>query len=138
MLHSPDFDFSFAGLKTAVLRLVEKTKPLDNNMKAAIAREFEEAAVEVLVAKTMKAAAKFSPRSITIGGGVSANKKLRATLSKAVAREYPDIKVFLPEPVLSTDNGLMIAAAGCLRTYVPDSTQKPESITAHGNLRLDA
>jgi N6-L-threonylcarbamoyladenine synthase len=112
MLDSPDFDFSFAGLKTAVLYLVRdltKKYSLDE-IKAEVAYEFQNAAVEVLVAKTIRAAKEFKIKTVLLAGGVAANKKLRADLRQAVG----DAGVSYVQPNLeyTTDNAAMIATAG--------------------------
>ena len=112
MLHSCDHNFSFAGLKTAVLYLVKKLGTLTESQKADIAREFEEACVEVLTRKTLRAANEFSARSIAVGGGVSANRRLRERLAALLSQEFPDVLLFTPAPELTTDNALMIAIAG--------------------------
>jgi len=114
MLNSPDFNFSFSGLKTAVLYLVKKLQPKYGleKIRPQVAFEVEQAIVDVLVAKTIRAAKKYKIKTITIGGGVSANKKLRELLSYKVGKEIKGAKVLLPEVGLSTDNGLVIALAG--------------------------
>jgi N6-L-threonylcarbamoyladenine synthase len=114
MLHSKNLDFSFSGLKTAVLTLVKKH---DSNLceqeKANIARAFVDAMVEVLVAKCMAALKETGMRRLVIAGGVGANVQLRAALDTAAARRR--FEVFYPELALCTDNGAMIAFAGALR-----------------------
>lgn len=133
MLHSKDFDFSFAGLKTAVLYMVKKIPPddLTHDMKAVIAREFENSATEVLLAKTLTAVQQYGARDIILGGGVSANKKIRSAFREAVARELPEARLFIPSAELSTDNGLMIGVAGLLR-----ATMTQKNIRAQGTMRL--
>jgi N6-L-threonylcarbamoyladenine synthase len=105
MLKSGDFDFSFSGLKTAVLTLT-KGKSLTDQDRADLALEIEEAIVEILVTKTLSAAKTHSLGQILLGGGVSANQKLREKMTQAFSG-----KVILPEPKFSTDNGAMIASA---------------------------
>ncbi len=131
MLKSPDFDFSFAGLKTAVLYTVKKIENLTPEIKASIAKEFEDAATEILVTKTLTAAKKYKVREIILGGGVTANKKIRNTFQTTVASELPKTALFIPGHELSTDNGLMIGVAGFLRT--PNATK---NIKAQGTMRL--
>ncbi|MDP2598814.1 MAG: tRNA (adenosine(37)-N6)-threonylcarbamoyltransferase complex transferase subunit TsaD [Candidatus Liptonbacteria bacterium] len=134
MLHSPDFDFSFAGLKTAVLYLVKKLGELTQEQKADIAREFEEACVEVLVTKTLRAVSEFGARAVILGGGVSANKRLCEHLEATVKEKLADVRLFLPEPELTTDNALMIAIAAFFRH---DHPVKLSDLRAIGNWRID-
>ncbi|OGZ07972.1 MAG: hypothetical protein A3C93_04435 [Candidatus Lloydbacteria bacterium RIFCSPHIGHO2_02_FULL_54_17] len=135
MLRSGDHDFSFAGLKTAVLYLIKKIGTLTEKDRADIAREFEEACVDVLVAKTLNAAKAYGAKSIVLGGGVSANTRLRQTLASEVARHLPDTALFIPKPSLATDNALMIALAGALKS---DRTVKDIALLrADGNWRLE-
>lgn len=115
MIYSGDLDFSFSGLKTAVRYAIEG-KSLTDDEKKALARDFEEAAVTVLIHKSIKAIEKYSIRSFILGGGVSANTYLRHAISALNApQSFPDLQVHLPEPTLSTDNSIMIALAGHVR-----------------------
>src|SRR3989344_8302707 len=114
MMHSKDFNFSFSGLKTAVCYLVRdltKIAPLSNSQRTEIAHEAQEAIVDVLVSKTLKAAEKFQPKSILIAGGVSANKRLRSRLAEEVSRLTPKTYYLEPAPQYTTDNAAMIACA---------------------------
>lgn len=114
MLHSKDLNFSFSGLKTAVLTVV-KNHPANicEQDKANIARGFVDALVDVLVAKSMTALKENNLKRLVIAGGVGANRQLRAALNAAAAkRRY---QVFYPELEFCTDNGAMIAFAGALR-----------------------
>lgn len=114
MLHSGDLDFSFSGLKTAVLTLVrEQPQPLDERFCANAARAFQEAIVEVLVKKSLKAMKQTGLKQLVVAGGVGANKQLRATLDDEARRKR--FRVYYPELEFCTDNGAMIALAGCLR-----------------------
>ena len=114
MLHSKNLDFSFSGLKTAVLTLV-KNHPgeLNENDKANIARSFVEAIVDVLVAKCQTALKETKLKRLVIAGGVGANAQLRAALNATASKKH--FQVFYPELELCTDNGAMIAFAGALR-----------------------
>ena len=115
MLHSSDLDFSFSGLKTAVL-YATKDKTLTDDDKKAIARDFEDAVVEVLIKKVSKAIIEHHAESVIVGGGVSANTRLRNEISKLDASLlFPSLKIYLPNPELSTDNSIMIALAGHAR-----------------------
>ena len=114
MLHSKNLEFSFSGLKTAVLTLV-KNHPgeLNENDKANIARSFVEAIVDVLVAKCQTELKYTKIKRLVIAGGVGANAQLREALNAAARKKH--FQVFYPELELCTDNGAMIAFAGALR-----------------------
>lgn len=134
MLRSDDLSFSFAGLKTAVLYLVRSLGELDDSHKANIAREFEEAAIDVLLSKSVRAIEMYDARTLIIGGGVSANDRLRDRFRKEVARVLPSVLLFIPDRELSTDNALMIAIAGYFERE--RATRDTATIIAQGNLRL--
>ena len=106
-----DLDFSFSGLKTAVLRHVKSAgHPLTNDEIADICATFQRVVVSALVERSFVAARRFEAKSIGVAGGVSANSRLRADLTHhGREREMP---TFLPSLALSTDNAAMIAAAG--------------------------
>ena len=113
MLHSKDFDFSFSGLKTAVLTLVKKQPELTDTIKANIAASFQESITEVLIYKTLKAMNSLNLNQIVVSGGVGANKQLREKLTKS--SQENNFKLFFPSLEFCTDNGAMIALAGYLR-----------------------
>ena len=116
MRNSGDLDFSFSGLKTAVLTLVRREQaagPLSDARKADIAREFEAAVVDVLAAKSLAALDATGQRRLVVAGGVGANLTLRARLAAETARR--GAAVFYPPLEFCTDNGAMIALAGALR-----------------------
>lgn len=135
MMDSKDYDFSFSGIKTAVRRVVEAHQPLSDSLKAEIAREFEDAVTDVLVAKTIRALEEYGAQAVLIGGGVSANQHLRERMRDAIKEYGLDAKLLIPPRSLSTDNALMIALAGYFRAqagqYADIST-----LRANGNLRL--
>jgi len=110
MINSGDFSFSFSGLKTALLYKLQK----DKNYKKHIPEycyEFQQSIVDVLIKKTIKAAEKFSAKSILLAGGVSANKELRLQFSDA-SKKLPQTIFYKPELSYTTDNAAMIASAG--------------------------
>lgn len=114
MLHSGDLDFSFSGLKTAVLTHVKRYgETVPERDKANLARAFVDAAVDVLVAKSLAALKRTALKRLVVAGGVGANRQLRAALSAAAAKRGFD--VHYPDLSLCTDNGAMIALAGALR-----------------------
>jgi N6-L-threonylcarbamoyladenine synthase len=119
MLASGDLDFSFSGLKTAVLTVARKAAgggapdALPEACKADIALEFQSAIVDVLAAKSLAALAATGHRRLVVAGGVGANRALRARLVDAVAAR--GAQVFFPDLQFCTDNGAMIALVGALR-----------------------
>jgi N6-L-threonylcarbamoyladenine synthase len=114
MLHSKDLNFSFSGLKTAVLTLVKnQIVNICEQDKANVARAFVNAIVEVLVAKCLAALTQTGLKCLVIAGGVGANRQLREALNAAAERRR--FKVFYPALEFCTDNGAMIAFAGAMR-----------------------
>lgn len=105
MIDQKNYDFSFSGLKTAVKRLYEQ----NTDLKDSIACEFENAVVDVLVHKTMKAAKKYNVKSVLLGGGVVANNQLRTRMESMTQRSGVD--VFIPPIDLCTDTAVYIASA---------------------------
>ena len=117
MLHSGDLNFSFSGLKTAVLTLVN-SQEVDSSTqtKADIACEFQEAVTEVLASKCVNALRKTGLNSLIVSGGVGANKRLRERLNAEAERKH--FHVHYPRLEFCTDNGAMIAFAGAMRLKV--------------------
>lgn len=113
MLHSGDLDFSFSGLKTAVLTKVREIGEPDEQQRADIARGFQDAIIEVLVKKSMRAVKESGLKQLVVAGGVGANRELRRQLDAQALKAR--ISVFYPELEFCTDNGAMIALAGALR-----------------------
>ena len=112
MLDRPGFEFSFSGLKTAVA-LAVRAQPLDEQRRADIARGLQDAIVDTLCTKALRALDETGHRQLVVAGGVGANRALRARLAAAVARRGG--QVFFPRPEFCTDNAAMIAMAGLLR-----------------------
>lgn len=134
MIASGNCNFSFSGLKTAVLYAIQKDASLKAEQKEAFAREFEDSVTDVLVSKTKKALQEQGAKTLVVGGGVSANKNIRRALTEMIQNEFPAVQLFIPSQELTTDNALMIAAAGYLRyqlKQVPTGT-----IIARGTLTL--
>ena len=116
MLKSNDYNFSFSGLKTAVLYLVQDLqkkygKRLPTEMRNEICAEFQQAALDVLIIKTIKAAKEYRAKTIIIGGGVASNKELRKQLAEKIEQNLPKTKFQIPTPAMSLDNAAMIATA---------------------------
>ncbi|THF61584.1 tRNA (adenosine(37)-N6)-threonylcarbamoyltransferase complex transferase subunit TsaD [Pseudothauera rhizosphaerae] len=127
MLNSGDLDFSFSGLKTAVLNVV--SAPGWHAVDAVdLAADFQQAVVEVLVRKALAALRRTGLRHLVVAGGVGANRQLRAQLDEAARRR--GWRVYYPEPELCTDNGAMIAFAGALRLAAG------ERVAGDGEIRI--
>lgn len=129
MLDSNDLDFSFSGLKTAVLYATKDRKLSADDIKK-YAREIEETITDVLAHKLEKAIEKYSVESLIVGGGVIANTFIRSSLQK-LADSY-GIPLYLPHASHATDNALMIALAG----YFKLEKKQEKDFTAKGNLNL--
>lgn len=106
MINEDNFDFSFSGLKTAVLRTVNENK----FGKEQLAAEVQEAILDVLVKKTLDAVKKFKPKSLLLAGGVSANARLREKFESEIESRKLDVEFRVPNPKLCTDNAVYIAA----------------------------
>ncbi len=141
---SGKYDFSFSGLKTAVLRLAQEqigedftflstgiAARLSEQQKADIAASFQRVAVETVVDKTLLAYEEFQPASVIIGGGVASSPELRCQLSDRLPRpiEYTDLK-------LCTDNGAMIATLGCYKATLGAAPADPYSLDISPNLSM--
>ena len=139
-----DLDFSFSGLKTAVLRAVQKelnlpiTTPsyelqehLSEQQIADFAASFQATAVNILIQKLKKASQKYPAKSILLAGGVSANQELRAQLKKSFSKTH---QVFFPDPKLSTDNGAMVASAAYYSIQSGESASDPYDLVIQNTI----
>ena len=135
MIDSGTCDFSFAGLKTAVLYLLKKIPGINEKEKQHIAHEFENAVTDVLWKKTTLALDQTGAKTLVIGGGVSANTHIRRTFTENISKEYSDVMLKIPSAELTTDNAIMIALAGYYRTLKNDFVTL-DTIKASGNLSL--
>ena len=122
MLKDDSYNFSYSGLKTAVRTYVEKHPSLNEKQVLGLAREFEESVVETLVTKTLRSVEEYNPKTLIVGGGVSANSFLRETLTEKI-KNYPSVNLFIPDHNLSTDNAVMIALAGYIHKDNPISVK---------------
>ena len=138
------YDFSFSGIKTAVLRLAQaqigenfnfpsKNLPerLNEAQKANIAASFQRVAMETVVDKTLLAYREFQPASVVIAGGVAASPELRRQLTERLPA-----KISYTDPKLCTDNGAMIAALGCFKANYQQLPANPFSLTIEPNLSM--
>jgi len=162
MINSKDFDFSFSGLKTAVLYFIRDKKLLDENSrrghaarnkflplargvkefsdksflsKKDIAASFEQAVVDVLISKTAKALRQYGAKSLVVGGGVAANKKLRNSFEHLIAEHYPSVILHLSPLWLCGDNAAMIAVTAYFHALKKKKINT-ETLRAKGNLKL--
>ena len=137
MLHSKNFNFSFSGLKTAVLYLLrdlrEQKVEINDQTKADIAASFQEAAIDVLIQKTFRAAKDLGVDSVMLSGGVSANKLLRDEFEKA-AREN-GLRYSRPPMEYTTDNAVMIAVAGYF-AHEKTGSASWQTVDMHANLEF--
>ncbi|MFT5036877.1 MAG: N6-L-threonylcarbamoyladenine synthase [Candidatus Azotimanducaceae bacterium] len=136
MLNSKDLDFSFSGLKTAVLYAIDG-KELSETNKQSIARDFEDAVAEVLTKKTYTAIDTHNAKTLIVGGGVSANQYIRQMFNKHFLEHAPETTVYFPNPGLSTDNAIMIALAGHAKVKSALSPSGSQLIKADGNRSLE-
>ncbi|MFA5158243.1 MAG: tRNA (adenosine(37)-N6)-threonylcarbamoyltransferase complex transferase subunit TsaD [Patescibacteria group bacterium] len=109
LIDKPNFDFSFSGLKTSVLTEVTKNGAGTEARKEEICHQFEEAVVDVLCTKAIRAAKKYKPKAVILAGGVAANKRLREELEKRLSEIC--VKLLMPEMALCGDNAAMIGLA---------------------------
>lgn len=158
MINSKDYDFSFSGLKTAVLYLVRDLKEKYNekelkklfgpnsSWQQKVACEFENSVVEVLVSKTIKALREYGAKTLIVGGGVSANKYLQEIMSQKITelnfsspttkKITKKIQVYFPTRNLTGDNALMIGIAGFFQFKNKKIAKNLNSVKANGNLSL--
>ena len=132
MMNQKNYDFSFSGLKTAVLYYLRDNK---NIKKENVAASFQQAAFDVLIKKTLRAVGEFNAKSIFVSGGVAANKTLKKEFEKVILK-LPNYSIAkLPNLQITkfpTDNAAMIAAAG----YINFLKKKNRRLTANGNLTI--
>ena len=135
MIHSEDYDFSFSGLKTAALYALKDKPEIKKNKKFLIefCADFQQAVVDVIVAKTIKAAQEHKIKSVALCGGVSANRRLREQLEKAVKTELKNVDFLVPPMKFTTDNAVMIAMAAYFNCKKATSWK---TLDADANLKL--
>ncbi|KPJ57458.1 hypothetical protein AMJ49_00810 [Parcubacteria bacterium DG_74_2] len=136
MIYQKNCDFSFSGLKTAVLYDFKKRKAKERKSKAYVqemSKEVQQAIIDVLIFKTLKAAKEFKTKSIILGGGVAANEELKNQFKKKIEKELNRIKFFVPPPEFCTDNALMVALTAFFNQR---KIKKPTSVKADANLKI--
>jgi len=144
MIHQKNYDFSFSGLKTAILYYLrdQQLKAKSLKLKADVAASFQAAAFDVLISKTLRAAKEFNAKSIMISGGVAANKTLKKEFQKAITNLRPTTNNQRLELLITefpTDNAAMIAVAGYInysRNLPAGKAGKNRRLIANGNLGL--
>jgi N6-L-threonylcarbamoyladenine synthase len=119
MMHSKDFDFSFSGLKTAVLYTIRDLEHIDDSIHMNIAHEFEQSVTDVILYKLQKVLEHKEYKSLIVSGGVIANTHLRSQIEQFSIKQ--DIPLLFPKIHDSTDNAQMIAVAGAIESL----TQAP-------------
>lgn len=138
MINTHDLDFSFSGLKTAVLYAIKKlpkadtSSEIDQKTKQRIARSFEDAVVDVLTKKTHKAIEQSEVKSLVVAGGVIANSAIKAAMESLV--KNTQVELFVPATGLSGDNATMIALCGYI--HADSTSSNLEEIKASGNLQF--
>lgn len=136
MINQKNYDFSFSGLKTAVLYDFKKRSSKARRSEKYIkemAHEIQQAIIDVLIKKTIKAAKDYKAKTIILGGGVAANKELRKQLQEKIKKELPNTYYLKPNTLFCTDNAAMI---GVTAFYHLNETRNWKEIEANANLRL--
>lgn len=131
MIEHKNYDFSFSGLKTAVLYKVKDKKKINI---PELCKETQQAIIDVLIKKTIKASKEYRVKTIILSGGVAANQELRNQLNKTIKKQIPKAKFLIPDFKLCTDNGAMIAITGYLNKQ--KATKNYSKIKANANLRI--
>src|SRR5574343_113013 len=139
LMHSGDLNFSFSGLKTSVfyaLNTLEGLGPLDENTKAYVSAEFEQAITDVLVNKMTLAIKQNPVKTVLVGGGVSANNFIKQNIFDSIKNTNDEITVLFPENELATDNAIMIALAGIVKIDSNEKKKSLDDIVAQANWEL--
>jgi N6-L-threonylcarbamoyladenine synthase len=131
MINSKNYDFSFSGLKTAVLYYLRDNP---NAKKEDVCKAFQEAAVDVLTTKTMRAVKEYGAKSVSLSGGVAANEPLRSALN--LKSKILNLNFFVPQKNLCTDNAEMIGLAACFMLHNGFKPKDYKQIKADPNLEL--
>ena len=136
MIYAKNYDFSFSGLKTAVLYFLrKKSKGTIKKKKKDICASFQQAVIDVLIFKTIRAAKEFKVKNIMISGGVAANKELRKQLAEKIKRELPDVNYIIPDIEFCTDNAVMVAMTAYFKPK-KNRTKNWQEIVADANIKI--
>ena len=138
MISQKNYDFSFSGLKTAVLYNY-KSQPLKVRQSKKyiqeMCAEIQQAIIDVLIKKTIKAAKDYRVKTILLGGGVAANYELRKQFKEKIKKEIPDSRLQIPDSKFCTDNAAMVGIAGYYQ-WLKEETKKWQKIKADANLKI--
>jgi N6-L-threonylcarbamoyladenine synthase len=129
MINSKSYDFSFSGLKTALMYKLKKDKNWRDRIPEYSA-EFQQAIIDVLIHKTIKAAKEYKVKTVMLTGGVAANKELRRQMQEVVTKQLPNSQFLIPDLKYTTDNAVMMAVAGYYKA-------KRKKFTAWQKLKVD-
>lgn len=133
LIGSGDFDFSFSGLKTAVHREIKLINKLTEQNKKDISAGVQNAVIDIIIRKTLKAVKKYNAKSLLLGGGVTANSKLTQEFENRLTKSGIHAKLFVPPKNLCTDNGAMIASAA----FYNDKRVNFRTVNANPSLYFD-
>jgi len=135
MINQNNFDFSFSGLKTAIIYKNLKETKKTTSYKRKMCKEIQQAIIDVLIKKTVRAAKAHKAKTIILGGGVSANEELKRQLKEFAQRNYPEASIIFPQKIFSTDNAAMVGIAGYFN-YKKGKTNHWDKISAKANLKI--
>ncbi|MEA3344431.1 MAG: tRNA (adenosine(37)-N6)-threonylcarbamoyltransferase complex transferase subunit TsaD [Patescibacteria group bacterium] len=135
MLNQKNYDFSFSGLKTAVLYQYQNTKHKSQKYKEEMCYEIQQAIIDVLIEKTIRASKEYNVKTIMLGGGVASNKELRKQLGKAIKQQLPKVNYVKPAIKFCSDNAVMVGIAGYFG-FLNGKTRNWQKIEAKPNLRI--
>ena len=137
MINQKNYDFSFSGLKTAVLYDFKKRSPKVRKSKEYVRKmcfEAQQAIIDVLIKKTIKAAKDYKVKSVMLGGGVAANQELRKQLEAIIKKEIPNVKYLIPNLKYCTDNAVMVGVTAYFHWLKRKQGQQEVSVNA--NLKI--
>lgn len=134
MIYTKDYDFSFSGLKTAVLYQYQKAKIKNKRYKQEMCVEVQQAIIDVLIRKALKAAKDYGAKAVILGGGVVANKELRKQFKIKIEKELSNIRYLMPDIQYCTDNAVMVAITAYFHKKEENNSWK--KIEVNANLKI--